>query len=46
MINAHHDTALFTWLLGAPGSDDAVATGYDYVEFTDDRISRVIGFFA
>ncbi|MBB5784625.1 nuclear transport factor 2 family protein [Nonomuraea jabiensis] len=45
LIGAHHDTALFTWRLGAPGSDAPVATGYDVVEFADDRISRVVGFF-
>lgn len=46
VIGAHHDKALFTWLLGVPGAEAAVATGYDYVEFADGRISRVIGFFA
>ncbi|MDP4502187.1 nuclear transport factor 2 family protein [Nonomuraea turcica] len=43
LIGAHHDTALFTWKLGAP--DAPVATGYDVVEFAGDRIRRVIGFF-
>jgi hypothetical protein len=45
LIGAHHDTALFTWKLGAPGSDTPVATGYDVVEFAGDRIRRVVGFF-
>ncbi|MGW0197257.1 nuclear transport factor 2 family protein [Nonomuraea sp. NPDC003201] len=45
LIGAHHDTALFTWRLGAPGSETPVATGYDVVEFAGDRISRVVGFF-
>ncbi|MBE1585513.1 nuclear transport factor 2 family protein [Nonomuraea angiospora] len=45
LIGAHHDTALFTWKLGAPGSETPVATGYDVVEFAGDRISRVVGFF-
>lgn len=45
LIGSHHDMALFTWKLGAPGADDAVATGYDVVEFTGDRIRRVVGFF-
>lgn len=40
MISTHHDRALFTWRLGT------VATGYDVVEFTGDRISSIIGFFA
>ncbi|MFI7131809.1 nuclear transport factor 2 family protein [Nonomuraea sp. NPDC050153] len=45
LIGAHHDMALFTWRLGAPGADTPVATGYDVVEFAGDRISRVVGFF-
>ncbi|GAA3235082.1 nuclear transport factor 2 family protein [Nonomuraea helvata] len=45
LIGAHHHTALFTWRLGAPGSDTPVATGYDVVEFEGDRIHRVVGFF-
>ncbi|MFC4118311.1 nuclear transport factor 2 family protein [Nonomuraea zeae] len=45
LINAHHDTALFTWRLGAPGSGTAVATGYDVVEFSGRQIRRVVGFF-
>jgi hypothetical protein len=40
VISTHHDRALFTWRLGT------VATGYDVVEFTGDRISGIIGFFA
>jgi hypothetical protein len=40
VISTHHDRALFTWRLGT------VATGYDVVEFTGDRISSIIGFFA
>lgn len=45
VINAHHDTALFTWKLGAPNADTPVASGYDVVDFTGDRIRRVVGFF-
>ncbi|MEV1177398.1 nuclear transport factor 2 family protein [Nonomuraea sp. NPDC049784] len=45
LIGAHHDTALFTWRLGAPGSDTPVATGYDVVEFEGDHIRRMVGFF-
>ncbi|NUT41429.1 MAG: nuclear transport factor 2 family protein [Thermoactinospora sp.] len=40
VIDAHHDTALFTWKLGA-----SAASGYDVVEFSGDRIRRVVGFF-
>ncbi|MEV4171371.1 nuclear transport factor 2 family protein [Nonomuraea sp. NPDC049709] len=40
VIGTHHGRALFTW---RPGT---VATGYDVVEFAEDRIRGVIGFFA
>jgi hypothetical protein len=40
VVGAHHDRALFRWKLGT------VATGYDVVEFTGDRIHSVVGFFA
>lgn len=40
VIGAHHDQALFVWRLST------VATGYDVVKFTRDRISSVVGFFA
>ncbi|WP_242904518.1 nuclear transport factor 2 family protein [Actinomadura terrae] len=45
VIDVHHDTALFTWKLGAPGGEKPVATGYDFVELAGDRIRRVVGFF-
>ena len=41
----HHDTALFTWRLGAPDSSEPVAIGYDTMEFTDQHIRRVVGYF-
>ncbi|MFI6456223.1 hypothetical protein ACIBF6_32240 [Streptosporangium amethystogenes] len=34
VVNAHHDTALFIWKLGAPNTDTHAATGYDVVDFT------------
>ncbi|WAL66328.1 nuclear transport factor 2 family protein [Amycolatopsis cynarae] len=40
VLGTHHDHALFTWNLGT------VATGYDAVEFSGDRIRKVVGFFA
>ncbi|MDT3442949.1 MULTISPECIES: nuclear transport factor 2 family protein [unclassified Pseudofrankia] len=40
VLGAHHDRALFTWRLGT------VATGYDLVEFAENRIRTVVGFFA
>ena len=39
VVDAHHHRALATWKLGE------VATGYNVVEFTGDRISGVTGFF-
>ncbi|MFF0772861.1 nuclear transport factor 2 family protein [Nonomuraea wenchangensis] len=45
VISAHHGTALFTWKLSPPNTDTSVATGYDVVDFTEDRIRRVVGFF-
>jgi hypothetical protein len=45
VINTHHDTALFTWKLGTPNAGAPVATGYDVVDFTGDRIRKVVGFF-
>ena len=45
VINAHHDTALFTWKLGRPNATTPAATGYDVGQFTGDRIRRVVGFF-
>lgn len=44
-IGAHHDTTLITWRLGAPGSADAVATGYDVIDFEGGRIRCVVGYF-
>ena len=45
IINTHHDTALFTWRLGSPDSSEPVAIGYDVMEFTDQHIRRVVGYF-
>ncbi|MGI5131963.1 nuclear transport factor 2 family protein [Pseudonocardia sp. CA-107938] len=44
-LGSHHDTTLITWRLGAPGSAEAVATGYDVIDFAGDRIRRVVGYF-
>jgi ketosteroid isomerase-like protein len=45
IVSTHHNTALFTWRLGSPDTEEAVATGHDVIEFTDGRIRRVVGFF-
>ncbi|GAA4636324.1 nuclear transport factor 2 family protein [Actinoallomurus vinaceus] len=45
VIGAHHDTVLFTWRLGPAGSDEAVATGHDVMEFAAGRVHRVVGYF-
>jgi hypothetical protein len=44
VISAHHDTALFTWRLAAPGGDP-VATGYDAVVIQDGKFRQVYGYF-
>jgi ketosteroid isomerase-like protein len=45
IISTHHNTVLFTWRLGSPDTEEAIATGHDVIEFTDGRIHRVVGFF-
>jgi hypothetical protein len=43
-VDAHHDLVRFTWALGAPGADPAVA-GVDVAKFDGDgRLHRIIGF--
>jgi hypothetical protein len=43
-VDAHHDLVRFTWALGAPGAEPAVA-GVDVAKFDGDgRLHRIIGF--
>ncbi len=43
-VDAHHDLVRFTWALGAPGADPAVA-GVDVAKFDGEgRLHRIIGF--
>jgi SnoaL-like domain len=42
--DGHHDTARFTWHLGAPGSDEPLAIGFDVVDVEAGRITHVHGF--
>ena len=43
-VDAHHDLVRFTWALGAPGADPAVA-GVDMAKFDGEgRLHRIIGF--
>lgn len=43
-VDAHHDTARYTWRLDGPDGTTAVA-GTDVVTFSGDRIGKVVGFF-
>ncbi len=42
--DAHHDIARFQWYLGAPGTEEPLAIGFDVVTVADGRISQVLGF--
>lgn len=42
-VDAHHDTARFTWHLGAPGAEPVVI-GFDVVAAQDGRLRQVYGF--
>lgn len=42
-IDAHHDTARFTWHAGPPGAEP-VAVGFDVAVFEQGRIRRIYGF--
>ncbi|PRX45136.1 SnoaL-like protein [Prauserella shujinwangii] len=44
-VDGHHDTARFTWLLGADGTEEPVVIGFDVIVTEgSDRIGRVYGF--
>ncbi|HZR36838.1 MAG TPA: nuclear transport factor 2 family protein [Nevskia sp.] len=43
-VDAHHDTARFTWHLGAPGAAEPVVIGFDVVAAQDGRLRQVYGF--
>ena len=43
-VDAHHDLVRFSWALGAPGADPAVA-GVDMAKFDGEgRLHRIVGF--
>jgi SnoaL-like domain len=42
-VDAHHDTARFTWHLGAPGAEPVVI-GFDVAVTEDGRLREVYGF--
>jgi hypothetical protein len=42
--DGHHDTARFTWHLGAPGTEEPLVIGFDVLALDGGRIDRVHGF--
>jgi hypothetical protein len=42
--DGHHDTARFTWHLGAPDTDEPLVIGFDVIAIEDGRINQVYGF--
>ncbi|KAA2257533.1 nuclear transport factor 2 family protein [Solihabitans fulvus] len=42
-VDAHHNTARFSWHLGVPG-DEPLVIGFDVAVIENDRIARVYGF--
>ncbi|NNH69372.1 nuclear transport factor 2 family protein [Nocardia uniformis] len=42
-VDGHHNTARFTWTLGAPDAEPLVI-GFDVITVVDGRIERVLGF--
>ena len=43
-VDAHHDTARFTWHLGAPGQREPLVVGFDVAVMQDGRLRQVYGF--
>jgi hypothetical protein len=43
-VDAHHDTARFTWHLGAPGAAEPVVVGFDVAVTDSGRLRQVYGF--
>jgi len=43
-VNAHHDQALFSWKLAAPGATAPTATGVDMAVLDGNRIHQLHGF--
>jgi hypothetical protein len=43
-IDAHHDTARFTWHLGAPGAKEPLVIGFDVAVAENGRLRQVYGF--
>ena len=43
-IDAHHDTARFTWHLGVPGAKEPVVIGFDVAVTENGRLRQVYGF--
>jgi hypothetical protein len=43
-VDAHHETARFTWHLATPGAGEPLVIGFDVAELADGRIRNVFGF--
>ena len=43
-VDAHHETARFTWHLATPGADEPLVIGFDVAALEDGRVGRVYGF--
>jgi hypothetical protein len=43
-VDAHHDTARFTWHARAEGRPEPLAIGFDVVVLDGERIKHVLGF--
>ncbi len=43
-VDAHHDTARFTWHLGAPGAKEPLVIGFDVAVAENGRLRQVYGF--
>jgi hypothetical protein len=43
-VDAHHETARFTWHLASPGASQPVVIGFDVAALEDGRIRSVYGF--
>jgi hypothetical protein len=43
-VDAHHDTARFTWNLGAPGTVEPLVVGFDVAVTENGRLRQVYGF--
>lgn len=43
-VDAHHNTARFQWNLGAPGTEEPLAVGFDVAVTENGKLTNVYGF--